>query len=75
MLFSSQNFWISGSRLIAFARISKLVLGRLTVSLYFPVSVTVSCLNVGVQVIRSIIGDGMIVGCGERSLVAELRKF
>jgi hypothetical protein len=47
----------------------------LTVSLYFPVSVTVSCLNVGVQVIRSIIGDGMIVGCGERSLVAELRKF
>ena len=50
------------------------VLGKLTVSLYFPVSVTVSCLNVGVQVIRSIIGDRMIVGCGERSLVAELRK-
>jgi hypothetical protein len=41
--------------LIAIARISKLVLGKLTVSLYFPVSVTGSCLNVGVQVIRSII--------------------
>ena len=41
------------------------VLGKLTVSLYFPVSVTVSCLNVGVQVIRSIIGDRIIVGCGE----------